>query len=180
MFHYLSSTTKDTTIRLGTIAYRGYEPLYIALSDHHGVLHATVGQSVAIRAGSPNYANAWRFIQLLLSEDIQLIPLTWSADAFGGNSINNNVIARQVELIMAQPRQPVGDFREAQVIWFPPTMAQMQLLLDILDSVSVASLQNRTMGNFFYEAMQPFMLGRQNLDAAMVELEHRLRLYLSE
>jgi hypothetical protein len=159
---------------------QGFTPVLTAIQDQNGGIHATVEQSVAIREGSPNYAYAWKFIKMLLSENIQYgIIGTLDGTAFNGIVVNNAVVERQISE-MIKNNTTVGS-SEGVVAVKALSMDEKQVLIDIINSISSASFRNgNAIGEFYRESMEPFFFGRQSHDAAMEELRRRLRIYISE
>ncbi|MCL2501265.1 MAG: hypothetical protein FWE90_13160 [Defluviitaleaceae bacterium] len=161
------------------LLHRGYTPILTALRNHNNEIHATVRQSVAIRAESPNYANAWNFIKILLSEEVMYGRIgSVEGSAFHGFVVNNAAVERQVEGILRNG-QEVGT-AEGNVFINALTMEHKQPMLDMVNDIASASLRNNVLGNFYLEAMEPFFEGLQSLDDTIEELGRRLRIYLTE
>jgi hypothetical protein len=154
--------------------------LLAAIRDPNGELHATVNQSVAIRADSPNYANAWNFIKVLLTINAQYGSVggmeAWGLG--GGFPVNMIAARRQMDGIL-DVSTDVGTI-EGVIFHHALFNVERQEFWDLLDGITVASLPNRTVGNFYAEAMEPFFLNKRSLDDAMEDLRRRLRVYLSE
>jgi len=156
------------------------------MRDHHGELQAVVNQSVAIRAGTPNYVNAWNFIKLLLTDTVQCPGGIGSLQALGlgrGRPVNMVANDRQIGWALSQSL-PVGEgaywTNEGEVYHPVLTMEQKQPVIDMFWGVTRATLPNQTVGNLYLEAMAPFFAGEVGLDEAMETLRRRLSLYLSE
>ena len=149
---------------------RGYEPFFTAIRNYNNELHATVTRSVAVRAGTPNYVNAWRFIKILLSEGAQNIGGMMVGTPRGGFA--------RFEVNMAFNERQI---RTAMSDWDnPPSAATRQNLLDLVSGITSASLRNSALGNIYVDAMQPFFRGEISVEEGMAELERRLWFYLSE
>lgn len=176
LFHYEATPVQIFLYYSRFIHYNG-DPVVNALRNPNGETHATVRQSVAIRAGSPNYANAWEFIKILLEEDTQYGRIgdidSWGLG--GGIPVNMATVNRQVNEVL-RTALGVGFYFEQPAL----TQEQKEPIRDLLIGVSSASLPNQTEINFYIEAMEPYIRGEQSLDAAMEELGRRLRIYLSE
>jgi hypothetical protein len=165
-----------------TLRSGGYDPVLFALRDRNGEHFATVSQSVAVRADSPNYVNAWRFIQILLSESIQDVgTATANINAFQGLVVNN--AARESVIRQDARLFPYGAF----------PMTALQTVFDLIDSVTQVELPNRAIGGFFSHQRHDIIHGifsdimwryrREgsiDIDTAMTELERRLWFYLTE
>jgi hypothetical protein len=158
---------------------RRFDPVLTAIQDHNGGVHAIIEQSVAIREGSPNYANAWEFIKLLLDESTQYGRIGSNEGwAFRGFVVNNAALERQItEVLQEDTSLNTG---EGTVDVKAMSMDEKQVLIDLINSISSVSLNNFVIGNFYSESMEPFFTGRQSHDNAMDELRRRLRIYISE
>jgi ABC-type glycerol-3-phosphate transport system substrate-binding protein len=154
----------------------GYEPVLIAIPDHNGGIHASVTQSVAIRAGSPNQQNAWNFIKILLSENIQYGRVgTPDAVAFWGVVVNRGTVERQLyELLLNTVNR--GSTNEFLAI---PQEAK-DPMRGFHNNITRATLPNKTIDGFFADMMEPYFKGEITLDNAIENLRRRLRLYISE
>ena len=178
LFHHHLQDPISQLFGYSRLTQLGYAPMFTAILNHQGELHATVTQSAAIRAGTPNYANAWDFIKVLLEENTQYARIG-SMENFGlGFVVNNRAFERQVDEVL-QTNMDVGT-PEGSIRHQALTAAQKQPFVDLVQSISAASLPNRTLGAIYMDAMDPFMQGRQSLDDAMEELARRLWFYLSE
>jgi|GEM_PF-1143201 len=162
------------------MTHLGYEPYVTGLRNHRGELHATVAQSVAVNANSPNYVNAWKFIRLLLTEQRQYARIG-GMEAWGlghGMPVNTVALNRQIAGVV-RSGEHVGT-PEGNLFHPALSMEQKQPVIDLIEGISSAALPNRTVSNFLVEAMDSVFEGATSLDDAMDELQRRLRIYLTE
>jgi hypothetical protein len=163
----------------GLMKHHGYEPEIISLRGPNGEIHATVTQSAAVRASSPNHVNAWNFIKILLTANVQYgspgSPEGW---AFGGNLVNRVAFERQVAEILREDSN-VGTVEGA---FFTPAVPDEDKVsfLELHRSITSASLRNQTVNELFFAMMEPYFKGEITLDNAIENLRRRLRLYISE
>jgi beta-lactamase regulating signal transducer with metallopeptidase domain/ABC-type glycerol-3-phosphate transport system substrate-binding protein len=180
LFDNNSNMSVQIFFDISLMKLREHEPVVTAFRNHHGELHATIVQSVAVNANSPNYANAWKFIRLLLSDSRQFGQLggmeAWGLG--GGMPVNTEALSRQITTVVATSGL-VGT-SEGSITHPALTMEEKQPVIDLINGITSASLPNHTVTGFYYEAMEPFFAGERSLDEAMEELQRRIRLYLSE
>jgi beta-lactamase regulating signal transducer with metallopeptidase domain/ABC-type glycerol-3-phosphate transport system substrate-binding protein len=170
----------QTLFQYSRFSYHGETPVLVPLRNPEGEIIATVNQSVAVNANSPNYANAWNFIKILLEQDIQF-GRVGSLESWGlGGGIPVNMLTfRQQAEGMLRFGEIVGTVEGA--IYHPElTTLDRELFMEIVFNVTDVTLPNRVAGNFYVEAMEPFFRGERSLDESMDELRRRLRIYLSE
>jgi beta-lactamase regulating signal transducer with metallopeptidase domain len=160
----------------------GFEPVIFALPDHNGEYTATVSQSVAVRANSPNHVNAWNFIKILLSESIQDDGRDIDFWSFEGIAVNNAAAAKNIEklwdLYFSMSRHEAGGAA------FAPARSAHQhplLFIDLLNSITQVTLPNRRINTIFDDLFIDYLFrGRLSLDDIMEEMRRTLRIYLSE
>ena len=158
----------------------GYEPVVTALRNHHGQLHATVTQSLAVNANSENYVNAWKFIRLLLTQERQYGSIggmeAWGMGA--GMPVNMAALQRQIHGVLSTGDM-VGTIEGS--IFIPAlSMEQKQPVIDLIEGITSAALPNHTVNNFLQEAIRQIYDGVESPDDAIDELQRRLRIYLTE
>jgi beta-lactamase regulating signal transducer with metallopeptidase domain len=150
-----------------------------ALRGIDGKVHASPRLSTAIRSGSKNQQNAWNFIKLLLSPEMQ----------------NNNMIVflpLHKDTLIGQIKS-ITDFDSGVtpdgVSYFKFSEERVQEYIDMLINVDYCdvlaysfSYENyiTALGRFFDEHMIPYFEDKVSLDDAINGLRNTLRLYLSE
>jgi len=162
----------------------GVDPLYMPYivpgRNHHGEIHASVAQSLAINANTPNYVNAWRFIRFMLTElrqySTQGTVGFWGLG--GGMPVNTIALTRQLNGIVAT-HGIIGTV-EGIVTQRALTHAEREGLNNIFLGIESAVLPNRAVSVIYREIMTPFFRGEVSLDDAMENLRRRLQLYLTE
>ena len=154
----------------------GYEPLFTGIYDMDGGLNATVSESVAIRAGSKNQLNAWNFIKLLISEDIQ----GNNRNAFyRGMVVNKAAFDRRVE--RSETSYGTVEFSSGSFFIPPVPEEKRHIFRDLVENITSCSFITRTLNNdFFLEYMEPYFKGEKTYEEAAEVLKQRLKFYISE
>ena len=153
----------------------GYTPVLSAVRRADGGINAIVSQSVAIRAGSPNQLNAWRFIKLLLSESIQnaesvSIPLL-------GFPVNKAAFRNELDGILKEDE--LINTMEGKKVYSAVPWADKEPYLALHDSITSCTLPDMAPG-WLYDSMKPWFDGKKGYDECLEEFRQRLVLYISE
>ncbi|MCL2747149.1 MAG: extracellular solute-binding protein [Oscillospiraceae bacterium] len=156
-----------------------YAPVLAALHAMDGGLVATVSQSAAIRAGSPNQLNAWNFIKILLSETIQYCkPNTHDAISRHGFPVNKTAFDRELDGILKY-QETFSAFEDDFTV-SAVTAEEKAPYAALHRSITSCKLENSTLADFFFENMTPYFEEQKSYDECVTELMGKLRLYMSE
>jgi multiple sugar transport system substrate-binding protein len=127
-----------------------------------GKVHAASFNSVAIRSGSANNQNAWNFIKLLLSQEIQRFIHT------NDGPVHKDAIILQFE-----------EYHDMAVN--PLSKSEAEKYIEILYEVdSIKTYEIRPIERFFSEHMRPYFEDKVSWEIAIAGLRNQLRLYVSE
>jgi multiple sugar transport system substrate-binding protein len=136
-----------------------------------GKIHAHPTLSTAIRSGSREKQNAWNFIKVLLSPEIQN---NWRGMAF--LPVHKDSLIAMLETGRFETKSNLTD-------------EEMQEYIDMLMSVDYCNVlsynfaladPSTPLGRFFDEHMIPYFEDKVSYDDAIAGLRNTLRLYLSE
>ena len=163
--------------------YSGGSPIFTTVPSNDGGLNALVTNGLAIRAGSPNQLNAWNFIKIMLSQQIQ-------CDGIGGGFFNTlpvntaalnqdiDSVLKQVCMMDAGVSMAFGDIDP--LLTDNERAAYKAAYLAVHESITSCSLYRPQLDQFFNDAMTPYFTGDKTLDACVSDLKGKLMLYASE
>ncbi|MCL1819809.1 MAG: ABC transporter substrate-binding protein, partial [Oscillospiraceae bacterium] len=148
-----------------------YEMMMIP--DMDGKIHATSNRAAAIRAGSPNAQNAWNFIKIMLSHEMQ------AKNGFSrGVPVTKSAIAAQVE----EWRIICDGTAFTDAVFKQLTPREAQDYIDMVTKIEYCTF-NSTLPptrNMFIEHMTPYLKDEVSYETALTGLKNQLRLYVSE
>jgi multiple sugar transport system substrate-binding protein len=141
-----------------------------------GKLHAwSFMGTLAIRSGSPNAQNAWNFIKLILSPEVQ-------SNSFStGQPVHKASLIAQVEYYHNYFDGPIMSDGGENIIRTKLSEVEKQAYLNMLLNVDGSFVYNsRPIRRMFGEHMTPFLKGEVSYETAVAGLRNQLRLYISE
>lgn len=160
------------------------EAVMMPIRDWNGGIQAEIENPVAVRANSENLQNAYDFLKILLSEDVQC----GFASYYGGEELS--VLNAANEDFYAHPSLTPGrwdsyppgtngffstmnEFESTDY----PTEEEYREFMGYVDEISGTCYSGR-LG--FYGAMEPFLMEGADYDETIKTAKRRLELYLSE
>jgi multiple sugar transport system substrate-binding protein len=151
-----------------------------AIPCMNGNVYATSSDTVAIRSGSPNQQNAWNFIKLLLSPQVQEDDIILL-----GMPVHKDSLIAKVEKYhnyFDGVVEPVGTMRNDGTITSTKlSEAVVQMYLDILLNIDGSiTYRSRPVNNMLREHMTPYLRDEVSYDTAINRLRNQLSLYVSE
>lgn len=138
---------------------------------------ATPKYMAAIRSGSPNQANAYSFIKILLSEDYQNKNAVFSEAC-----LEIPVLKSALENGIDSWNKKWGGQKDTEhgVTLTALSDADKDKFIDIYSNVDACELYNNNLINFVWEAMEPYFKGERSYDECQKNLYNKLELYINE
>jgi ABC-type glycerol-3-phosphate transport system substrate-binding protein len=133
-----------------------------------GKIYATTFNSTAIRSGSPNKQNAWNFIKLMLSPEVQE-----NSNATSTIPVHKDSILRYAE--------DAYNFLDEH-FYAPLSQDEMEAYIELITNVDDSVLTYRTSQIYtaIHENMAPFFKDEVSCETAIEKLRNFLRIYISE
>jgi ABC-type sugar transport system, periplasmic component len=175
-FGYLSDTT--WIVYWSLIKSKGDNPVSIAPTSVNGGMRATVFNGVAINSATPNQLNAWNFIKILLSNQINVMPglgLGYPVDKMALKQHLKSYLDRTINWHFDKGE---GVFERVDISVL--TTQDIERFQATLDGITSCSLQCKPIEDLFKKCMEPYFKGEKDLDSCMKDLKRQLNLYISE
>jgi len=153
-------------------------PVFYPFYDVNGGVQAMVTEAVGVRRTSPNQQNAYNFIKMLLSPEVQGLTGSFAQFAFPlyNQALKDSLDAAQEEMsgtwYFADPGLSVSDFAALS----PKTT---QSIWETAQKISGAYLPS-DIRNEFFRQMRPYIQSQTDFAAAIKEAEANLKIYVSE
>lgn len=160
------------------------KPVWTAVPSKGGQLKATACTGAAINANSKNHLNAWNYIKILLSEQVQTkVPGRYNS--FKAFPVNKAVLSKEIESQTDDGSLFEGVICDASGTYFFDTYltitADEKSQYEALhEGITNCSLKNEVLYNFFDQCMTPYFKGDKSLDECIADLKTRLKIYVSE
>ena len=152
------------------------------LRDMEGKANTLYGDQVAIPVTSKNQLNAYRFIQLLLSESIQKKLMTDPSGFYESwlSPVNREVMEAQIREEMSATQNPV--YRNNEYIGIIKAVPATDWLdhIEKLNSVDSSVIFDDTVIQMVWEAMEPFFKDEKPYESCFDELKSKLTIYMDE
>jgi ABC-type glycerol-3-phosphate transport system substrate-binding protein len=141
-----------------------------------GKRHAKPWFDAAIRSGSPNAQNAWNFIKLLLSSEIQEninIMSVWTP-------VHKGAIIHMLDDMRNYYDGTEIPSDNGPIICARLSDAEVQAYLEAIINIDSCTLSSIQVSRMLNEHMTPFLQDRVSWETAINGLRNQLRLYVSE
>ncbi len=144
-------------------------PLY----NKDGGITATVSRAVGVRANSSNKQNAWNFIRILFSEEVQLNP--------GAQRGNINISSDILKKYGSKWGNKIfGNDLNGFTKDVPPLDEKyINFYLENAKKINLCIFKPKWAG-VIYRTMEPYILDEANFTEALEETQRQLDLYLTE
>lgn len=131
----------------------------------------------SIRSGSPNQANAYSFLKILLSEDYQN-----KNTVYRGAFLDIPVMKSALENGIDSWNKKFGGYKDTEhgVTLTALSDADKDKFIDIYSNVDACELYNNNLMQFVWEAMEPYFKGERSYDECQKNLYNKLELYVNE
>jgi len=170
-YYFDDSISADDHVAVASVLKTNGGYVIEALRGMDGLIHAQIQNSAAVRANSKNKMNAYNFIKLLLSEDIQstyrLVGMPVHKKALG-------LTAYRGQITYTTGRN-LGDFITTQL-----EKEEIEDLIVLFCSADKYHHYDITIEEIISETMLPYFQDKQDYDTCFSELKSKLNLYLYE
>ena len=142
-----------------------------------GGVNALLQNALAISANSQNQLNAWNFIKVMLSDQIQ--TGSYHMGVFNGKlPVSRSAMQLTVDFIAARGVSITSG--SGAVYSFQLTPEEHKQTLDIFDNITDCFIQNQAIYDFFLDSMIPYFQDEKSYDECVAELKTKLMFYVSE
>jgi ABC-type sugar transport system, periplasmic component len=172
-------TSRDISMFLDMEVLKEKEetPLLVAIPDQFDGVTAQIMYYYAMPQASANKLNAWRFLKILLSEDIQLgnpqASSIWNVNTFLGLSVHNESVKKRLALI--REKLP-GEYNE----FIPISAEETEAFYDITTRVTRSVLLPPILRTYLKDNMEPYLKKKAEYDDCFNDLLNVLKLYKDE
>ncbi len=172
---FSNETTASTMLLLNDSAilidWYGETPFLFCIPDENGGVCANIITYAALPEASPNKLNAWRFVKILLSDEVQA-PM--DADGMPGDGFPVGDPVRKESL-----RKTVDAYLNS---WFPETADAADAYLRLADRLSDAVLFPPVVRKYVLNTMGEYVTSADgsNYDKLFAKLKSTLELYKDE
>ncbi len=134
-----------------------------------GELHAFAQNMAMINANSKNTKNAWNFIKVLLSEEVQ------------NESSAMTVRKDSVRAYLNEYLPPfLGGMEELYGVPIQWTQEEIDAYLDLVQNPADCCLYENYVWDFYLEAMEPYFTGQDSYESCVETLRDKLTIYVTE
>lgn len=133
----------------------------------------------AIRNGSPNQANAYELIKILLSEEYQTKHAINYVDNFNLNvPVLKSALKAGIEKWLND--QVGGGTPDGSIKFAALSDEEIQLFVDTFGDIDNCTMPSYKVRNFIAETMEPYFKGEKAYDECLKNLNNKLELYINE
>ena len=157
-----------------------FEPVITAIRTLDGGLKATVSEGIAVRAGAKNAANAWEFIKIMLTEEIQYTT-PGSAEGFTSFPVNAAALARQIDTILDVGESIGFGTSDGYARYFCPAVPEEDKApyRALHDSITDCAFNDLSIESAFIYYMAPYFTDEKSYDECIDEFIKSIEEYLS-
>ena len=152
-------------------------PLFVSIPDQFDSVTAHIMYYYAMPHASANKLNAWRFLKILLSEDIQYgnpqASSIWNVNTFLGLSVRNDSVKKRLDLI--REKLP-GESN----ISIPITEEETEAFYNITTRVTRSVLLPPILQTYLKDNMEPYLKKKAEFEDCYNDLYGVLKLYKDE
>ncbi len=152
------------------------------LRDMDGNVNTLYGEQVAVPVTSKNQLNAYRFIQILLSDAIQDEPMIDISGLYDRwfSPVNRDVMETQIREEMAKSQVDISiNGKKMGFVKAVPATDWLEHI-EKLNSVDSSVMFNDTVMQMVWESMEPFFTDEKSYEACFDEMQTKLKLYMDE
>lgn len=149
-------------------------PVCFTMPGVNGQTGAEAYYGAVIPKASANKENAYEFLKILMSEDVQGIPvlgISLPVNNQAREEIINYWIDAHIEYIKEEDGVDISE---------KVTLEIRQFLVDMYSDVTYAANDSNAILDFIYETMTPYFNGESEYDECLAQLKNKLELYVLE
>lgn len=172
-------TSRDISMFLDmeVLKEMGETPLFTAIPDQFDGVTAQIMYYYAMPHAAANKLNSWRFLKILLSEEIQYgnekASSVWNVNTFLGLSVRSDSVKKRLDLIREKlPREYDG--------FIPISAAETDAFYDITTRVTRSVLLPPILQTYLKDNMEPYLKKKAEFDDCYNDLRNVLKLYKDE
>lgn len=182
LFEPYTGWREYTAMHFSAMAVGGFgDPVYLPIYDCNGTIQAQIISSIAVRGGSPNQENAWKFVKIMLEPDVitalptigrsRDTPITTEAFEFSlrdveigfdNNGLNMFGPTGRIDYYQPVPKELTAVYREA------------------VSKIGGAYYPSETALDKLYEGFEPYLKGEKSYKACKEMAESNVMIYVSE
>ena len=149
-------------------------PVCFTMPGVNGQTGAEAYYGAVIPKASANKENAYEFLKILMSEDVQGIPvlgISLPVNNQAREEIINYWIDAHIEYIKEEDGVDISEKVTPEI---------RQFLVDMYSDVTYAANDSNAILDFIYESMTPYFNGEAEYDECLAQLKNKLELYVLE
>lgn len=149
-------------------------PVCFTMPGVNGQTGAEAYYGAVIPKASANKENAYEFLKILMSEDVQGSPML-SLSLPVNNQAREEIINYWIDVHIEYIKEEDGVDISEKV-----TPEIRQFLVDMYSDVTYAANDSNAILDFIYETMTPYFNGESEYDECLAQLKNKLELYVLE
>ena len=165
----------------------GYHGIFSAIHSFNGDTIASMRDGLAINANSKNQFNAWNFIKIMLSEEVQkgarnsgpTISLPVNKNAMTSIISDSNYM-KDGGIGSFGYYSASGSFTLTDVPLSTLVIEDVLPLVEVFDSITECNINDRNVRDYFINSLEPYLKDERSFEDCISDLEQRLILYVSE
>ena len=151
--------------------------LLVAIPDQFDGVTAQILYYYAMPHAAANKLNSWRFLKILLSEEIQLgnpqASSIWNVNSFLGLSVRNDSVKKRLELIREKLPGEYDGF-------IPITEGETEAFYNITTRVTRSVLLPPILKTYLKDNMEPYLKNKAEFEDCFNDLLNVLEIYKDE
>ena len=157
-------------------------PVMSTMKSSENKIIARAWQNTSIRANSKNKANAWNFLKILLSENIQAAEV---GSPFGYPVLKSALLLQAEGTLDAWKETAyVDDVTGERIVHANMSDREIKNLVSLVSRVDSCTLDNSKLQSvrtgFMWDSMLPFFEDEKSYEQCLADLENKLELYIGE
>lgn len=144
------------------------------IRDVDGGIRAEIGDAVAVRADSENLQNAYDFLKLLLSPEVQYAA---ASDLSVFHDANQRLLAKGIGWYIPEGTDGFSSTERNGSALNAPSQEEIRQFLDFTKEISGGYYQNNL---YLYREMRPYWEQDADFEETLKNAQRQLEIYLSE
>lgn len=178
LFYYNASSV-DHVLETYSALLDDHTPVMFNFPSSNNKTVAEPEYIAAIRKESPNQANAYELIKILLSEEYQTKHAINYMDNFSLSvPVLKTALNKGIEKWLSQ--NVGGGTPDGSIKYADLSDEEIQLFVNTFGNVGYCKLSNFTVLGFIWETMEPYFKGEKSYDDCLKNLNNKLELYINE
>lgn len=149
------------------------EVVMMPIRDVDGGIRAQIKDAVAVRAGSENLQNAYDFLKLLLSPEVQYTASELSIF----HDANERLLARGINWYIPEGTEGFSSTERNGSALNAPSQEEIRQFLDFIKEITGGYYYNNL---HLYARMHPYLAENADFEETLKEAQRQLEIYISE